>query len=90
MAVLAKNKGYEEIDVTDARKKFADLLSKVGFAGDRVVLCRNGKKIAAILPVEDLELLKKFEDERDLRETKAALKGRLYTSKEVKKKLGIA
>jgi prevent-host-death family protein len=52
--------------VTDARDNFADLLNKVAYAGDRVLVERHGKPLAAIISAEDLEFLEKLEDQLDL------------------------
>jgi prevent-host-death family protein len=83
-------KKREMIDVSEARSSFADLVSRVAFGHDRVVLCRNGKKVAAVLSFEDLEFLERLEDERDVRDALAAHeKGKFYTSEQAKKRLGI-
>ena len=60
---------------TDARAHFSDLLNQVGVKGDRVVLERHGKKLVAMVPAEDLELLERLEDEADLRAAKKAKRG---------------
>lgn len=52
--------------VTDARDNFAELLNKVAYAGDRVLVERHGKPLAAIISAEDLELLEQLEDRLDL------------------------
>ena len=51
----------------------ADALNKVAYAGERVVLARRGKGVAALVSMEDLELLEKMEDEADVRDAKRAL-----------------
>ena len=42
--------------------------------GERVVLRRGRKAVAAVVPIEDLKRLQKLEDEEDLRDVRAALK----------------
>jgi len=80
----------EKVDVSDARKSFADLVSRVGFGHQRVVLCRNGKETAALVSVEDLRRLQQLEDEQDLKDARAVLKrGKFLTSAQARKKLGI-
>jgi antitoxin (DNA-binding transcriptional repressor) of toxin-antitoxin stability system len=38
-----------------------------------VVLTRHGRRVAAVVPIEDLELLEALEDARDLDDVRAAL-----------------
>jgi prevent-host-death family protein len=40
---------------------------------ERVLISRDGKPVAAVVPVEDLELIERLEDEIDLREAEKAL-----------------
>jgi prevent-host-death family protein len=57
-----------EIAVTKARKIFAELLNRVVYGGEEVVLTRHGKTVAAIVSAEDLELLRSIRAGRvDLR-----------------------
>lgn len=42
--------------------------------GERVMLRRGRKVVAAVIPIEDLKRLQKIEDEEDLRDVRAALK----------------
>ncbi|MFB4320324.1 type II toxin-antitoxin system Phd/YefM family antitoxin [Actinomadura sp. 21ATH] len=53
-----------EIAVTKARKIFAELLNRVIYGGEEVVLTRHGKTVAAIVSAEDLELLRQFRSGR--------------------------
>lgn len=47
----------EPISITQARAELADLVSRVAYAGVRVTLTRNGKPLAALVPLADLERL---------------------------------
>lgn len=47
-----------EIAVTEARRIFAELLNRVIYGGEEVVLTRHGKTVAGIVSAEDLELLR--------------------------------
>ena len=51
---------------TQARDEFADLVNAVIYRGERVMLTRRGKPIAAIVPIDDLEALEAAEDHADL------------------------
>lgn len=44
-----------EIPVTEARAKFSDLINRVGYGGERIVLTRHGKPLVALLPAADLD-----------------------------------
>lgn len=62
-----------KLAASQARDAFADTLNRVAYGGERIVLRRRGKDLAAIVPIEDLKLIQKMEDEIDLREAKKAL-----------------
>ena len=62
-----------KITTADARNEFADVINRASFGKERFVLTRRGKKLAAIIPVEDLELLEALEDQLDVAAAKAAL-----------------
>jgi prevent-host-death family protein len=48
-----------EISVTQARAELADLVSRVGYSGERILLTRHGRPLAALVPVADLETLER-------------------------------
>lgn len=57
----------------EARNQFPDLVNQATYAKTRTVITRRGKKVAAIIPIEDLERLMALEDEIDIKEAEAAL-----------------
>ncbi|MFU8806446.1 MAG: type II toxin-antitoxin system Phd/YefM family antitoxin [Bradymonadaceae bacterium] len=61
------------LTTTEARKNFADALNRVAYGGDRIILDRNGKTVAALISVEDLELLQMLEDRMDMDAAREAL-----------------
>ena len=61
------------ISVTDARDDFAELVNRVAYGKDRVIVSRRGRKLAAIVPVSDVALLELLDDEVDLMAARAAL-----------------
>jgi prevent-host-death family protein len=61
------------IPASKAREDFADTLNRVAYGGERIVLHRRGKAIAALVPIEDLTFLEKLEDRLELDEARAAL-----------------
>lgn len=50
--------------MTNARAELADLVNRAAYGGERVVLTRRGKAIAAIVSAEELELLDRLLAER--------------------------
>lgn len=61
------------IPASKARERFAEILNDVAGRGDRVILHRHGKDVAAVIPVDDLALLESLEDRYDVEAARAAL-----------------
>lgn len=82
-----------EMSAADARRNLAEVLNTVAYGKKRVVLSRRGKGIAALVPVEDLELLEKLEAKVKGEEIRHALsdvrKKGAQAWERMKKKLGI-
>jgi prevent-host-death family protein len=56
------------LSTSQARAQFADALERVAFKGERVVIERRGKVLAALVSAEDLAILERvraLEDEQD-------------------------
>jgi PHD/YefM family antitoxin component YafN of YafNO toxin-antitoxin module len=79
------------LTASQLREDMATAINKVAFGGERIVLQRNNKDVAALVSMEDLNLLKELEDRADLAEIKKALKepGANILWKDIKKELGI-
>ena len=60
--------------MADIRNNLADAINRVAYAGERIILERRGKGVAALVSVEDLALLEELENQADLRAAKKALK----------------
>jgi prevent-host-death family protein len=60
--------------IVRARNKLADAINRVSYGGERVLLARRGKPVAALISMDDLDLLAKIEDAADIRDAKTALK----------------
>ncbi|NLU73438.1 type II toxin-antitoxin system Phd/YefM family antitoxin [Streptomyces sp. HNM0575] len=50
-----------EIPVTQARAALADLINRVVYGGERVVVTRHGKPLAALVSAADLERLQELD-----------------------------
>lgn len=47
----------EDIPVTEARAQFSELINRVGFGKERIVLTRHGKPLVALVPADALSEL---------------------------------
>ena len=50
------------VAAAQARSSFSDLLGRVFYGGERVVITRQNRRCAALVSLEDLELLEQLED----------------------------
>ena len=81
------------VEATKARSTFSELLNNVRYGSDRVLIGRHGKKVAALIPVEDLRLLEMLEDQIDIDAARKALRNPKNKVRiplaELKKRLGL-
>jgi len=79
------------ISTAEARKNFADIVNKVAYGKEPIVLTRRGHEVAALVSMDELELLRQIEDYIDIEDAKKALAelGDNVSAKEVWKQLGL-
>jgi prevent-host-death family protein len=78
------------VSASVAREKFADIVNRVEYRGERVIVRRHNRDVAAVIPIEDLELLRRVEDRMDIKDALKALKEpRGKTSKQLRIELGL-
>ena len=81
------------IAASDARQGFAELINRTGYSGDRVILEKHGKELAAVVPVVDLIMLELLENQFDITDTRAsvtaALKDGSTSLDELRSELGL-
>ena len=80
------------LDLTQARARFAESVNRVTYRGERILIQKHGRPVAALVPVEDLALIRQLEDRIDLEDARKALaeaKGRLIPWETVKRELGL-
>lgn len=65
--------GNPRLTVEEVRREFADALNRVAYGGERIILVRRGRDLAALVPVEDVRLIEKIEDRFDVLAAKKAL-----------------
>ncbi len=58
----------------DVRSNLADTLNQIIYRGERVTICRRDKELAAIVSMEDLQLLEEIENSKDLKNAKRIMK----------------
>lgn len=78
-----------KVTTSTARTEFADILNRAAYAGERVILHRHKKPVAAVVPIEDLEILEQIEDRADLDEVRKRLKEPTIPWSKIKKELGL-
>ncbi|MBA3721361.1 MAG: type II toxin-antitoxin system Phd/YefM family antitoxin [Parachlamydiaceae bacterium] len=78
---------------SQAREHFPELVSEAAFAKKRFIITRRGKNLAAVIPIEDLEMIEALEDKIDLEDARKALidvkKNGSIPWKKLKAKLGL-
>jgi len=85
----------KNISIVELRNNISDTLNRVAYQGERVVLERRGKGLAAIVSMDDLALLEATEDREDVKAARRALaemkrKGNTgIPLEEVKERLGM-
>lgn len=80
-----------KIPISEARQHLADLGNRVSLRGERVVVERRGRNLFALVPMEDVEILERLEEETDIRLARKALKerGANIPWEKVRKELGL-
>jgi len=66
------------LNVSKAREEFPEIVNRAAYAGERTVVSRRGKDLAAIISIDDLRLLERLAEEEmdriDIADARAALK----------------
>lgn len=83
--------GQMNANVVDVRNTFSDYLNRAQYQGERIIIERRGKPVAAIVPLADVELLEQLETQADIKAARKARKekGRPVALSEVKARLGM-
>ncbi|MDA8136740.1 MAG: type II toxin-antitoxin system Phd/YefM family antitoxin [Desulfobacteraceae bacterium] len=80
-----------KVTTAEARKYLADIVNKVAYNKEPIVLTRRGQDVAALVSMEEFELLQQIEDHIDIEDARQALaeSGDNIAAEEVWKKLGL-
>lgn len=81
----------KRLSTSELRKDVSDAISRVAYSGERIVLQRHHKDVAAIVPLDDLARLRAFEDEADRRAVARSKKhrGKNVSWEDLKKESGL-
>ena len=79
------------VTTAEARKRLAEIVNKVAYGKEPVVLTRRGEEIAALISMEELALLQLIEDHIDIEDARKALTapGKNIPAKKFWKELGL-
>lgn len=80
-----------KMTAAEARKNFADIINRVAYGNETVVLTRRGEEVAAIVSIDEMKLLQQIEDRMDIEEARKALEepGENIPAKKLWKELGL-
>jgi prevent-host-death family protein len=80
-----------EISISDIRDHLEDALKRVARDGERIILKRRGKRVAALVPMDELRFLERWEDQYDLAAIRKAKAegGKPIPLEEVMERLGL-
>lgn len=63
-----------KISTQDARKNFSNIVNRVSFGKESIILTRRGEEVAALVAMDELRLLQELEDRIDIADAIKAIK----------------
>jgi prevent-host-death family protein len=78
-----------KLTASTARQNFSDIVNRVAYGGERIIVHRRKKPVAAVVPIEDLEFLEEVEDRIDIEEARKRLHEPTIPWSKIKKQLGL-
>jgi prevent-host-death family protein len=80
------------LESTKAKDTFGDTINRAAYAKERIILTRRGKPVAALVPLEDVQLLEEMENAEDAEDVRLAreeaARGEVVSWESVKEELG--
>ena len=80
------------VSAADAHAEFSKIFDRAAHGKERLRITQDGQALAAVVPIEDLELLEELEDRIDVEDARAALEeakaGGVVTLDEFRASLG--
>jgi antitoxin Phd len=79
------------VSTAEARKKLAEIVNRVAYGKEPIILTRRGEEIAALISMEEFELLQLIEDHIDIEDARKALEepGKNISAENLWKELGL-
>lgn len=74
---------------SSARQNFSEIVNRAAYGHERVIVHRRKKPVAAVVPIEDLELLERLEDRIDIAAARKRLNEPTIPWAKIKKDLGL-
>ena len=62
------------IPLSKAREQLPEIVNQVAYSSKHIIFTRRGKKVAAIISIEELEFLEALEDRIDIEDAMKALR----------------
>ena len=62
------------IPLSKAREQLPEIINQVAYGSKHIIFTRRGKKMAAVITIEELEFLEALEDRIDIEDAVKALK----------------
>ncbi len=80
-----------KISTADARKNLSNIVNRVSFGKESIILTRRGEEIAALIAIDELRLLQELEDHIDIADAIKAIKepGEDIPAEQFWKKIGL-
>jgi len=82
------------ISTAEARKHLSEVVNRVAYGKERVVLTRHGKQLCALVPIEDLSFLDKLRETASRHDIDDALaaqaRGDVVAWTDLKRELGLS
>jgi len=80
-----------KISTADARKNFSNIVNRVTFGKESIILTRRDKEVAALVTMDELRLLQELEDRIDVTDAMKAINepGEDISAEQLWKKLGL-
>jgi prevent-host-death family protein len=73
------------VSMTQAKNELADVVNRVAYGGERIILLSRGKPKAAIISIEDLQLLEGLREEKEVH--RARMKDWLAEARALRRKI---
>ena len=70
---MAQPSADNTTSIRDLRKNLSELLNRTKYAGERLIVTRRDRPVAALVPIEDIAVLQEIEQRVDLDAAREAL-----------------